>query len=244
MNIHKGFSWLNRRFVLEDLREAIRSSCSDIVFLQEVVGENYIKARKHSNWPAASQYEFLADTIWQDYVYGKNVIYQEGHHGNAILSKFPIITSENIDISTNKLEKRGFLYCKLKLPGKYSFLHCICVHLSLIGKARKKQIMILEDYIRKNVLPDELLVVAGDFNDWSNKITEILDNTFKLQEVFVNANGKPARSFPRSIPILRLDRIYQRGFISLDVAIHHKEIWSKLSDHAALSASLKRINEF
>ena len=38
VNTHKGFAFLNRRFVLRELREAVRSVGADLVFLQEVQG--------------------------------------------------------------------------------------------------------------------------------------------------------------------------------------------------------------
>jgi endonuclease/exonuclease/phosphatase family metal-dependent hydrolase len=38
VNIHKGFTALNRRFILPELREAVRSVGADMVFLQEIHG--------------------------------------------------------------------------------------------------------------------------------------------------------------------------------------------------------------
>ena len=38
VNIHKGFTFFNRKFMLHELREAVRSVASDVVFLQEVHG--------------------------------------------------------------------------------------------------------------------------------------------------------------------------------------------------------------
>ena len=34
VNTHKGFTALNRRFILPELREAVRSVSADVVFLQ------------------------------------------------------------------------------------------------------------------------------------------------------------------------------------------------------------------
>src|SRR5665647_3409505 len=76
----------------------------DIVFLQEVQGEHAHHAAHVLNWPVAPQYEFLADEVWQDYAYGRNAIYDQGHHGNAILSRFPIISAENQDVSAHRFE--------------------------------------------------------------------------------------------------------------------------------------------
>ncbi len=81
-NIHKGFSTTRIRYLLEEIRHAIQLVNADLVFLQEVVG----KHRSRSNFQA-SQFEFLADSVWPHFAYGKNSIFQDGHHGNAILSK-------------------------------------------------------------------------------------------------------------------------------------------------------------
>ena len=104
-NIHKGFSSGNRNFVLHQIREAIRTVRADLVFLQEVLGEHREHQRKYSaHWERDSQFEFLADEVWPHFAYGKNAIYTSGHHGNAILSRYPFTFFENIDISTNRME--------------------------------------------------------------------------------------------------------------------------------------------
>src|SRR4051812_17527095 len=89
-NIHKGLSFFNRRMVIHELRDHLRALNADVVFLQEVRGDHMRRARRFDNWPDQSQCEFLADSIWTDFAYGKNAIYDAGHHGNAILSRFPI----------------------------------------------------------------------------------------------------------------------------------------------------------
>ncbi len=43
-------------------------------------------------------------------------VYPEGHHGNAVLSRFPIEYYENRDISVGNGEKRGLLYCRIVPP--------------------------------------------------------------------------------------------------------------------------------
>ena len=44
LNIHKGYTALNTRFMLHELRDAIRETGADLVFLQEVQGEHRAKA--------------------------------------------------------------------------------------------------------------------------------------------------------------------------------------------------------
>ena len=62
-----------------------------------------------------------------------------------------------------------------------------------------------------------------------------------IQDVFYLHRGKPARSFPSRLPLLRLDRIYVRGFDVLHSSVHTGGVWQRLSDHAALSAQLNSI---
>ncbi|MDR8246966.1 EEP domain-containing protein, partial [Acinetobacter baumannii] len=90
INTHKGFTAFNRRFILPELRDAVRSVSADIVCLQEVMGAHEVHPLHIENWPDTTHYEFLADTMWSDYAYGRNAVYPEGHHGNAVLSRFPI----------------------------------------------------------------------------------------------------------------------------------------------------------
>lgn len=234
INTHKGFSTLNKRFMLYELREAVRSTNSDIVFLQEVTGENISKSKKHFNWPCDPHYKFLAEAFWSDYSYGKNAEYTNGHHGNAILSTLPITNSEKIDISTNRIEQRGFLYCKLNIIDHPYPLHCICVHLGLFKKSRKKQLKILEGYINRKIKGSDPVIVAGDFNEWGKGNTEDFANTLSLKEVHMESNGKMARTFPAWMPILPLDRIFLKGFTVIRAKVHYNGIWSQISDHAAL----------
>ncbi|STN25775.1 putative endonuclease/exonuclease/phosphatase [Escherichia coli] len=66
INIHKGFTAFNRRFILPELRDAVRTVSADIVCLQEVMGAHEVHPLHVENWPDTSHYEFLADTMWSD----------------------------------------------------------------------------------------------------------------------------------------------------------------------------------
>jgi len=131
LNIHKGFSTGNRRFTLEKIRQCLRDSGANLVFLQEVTGENSRQQQTVSNWPAQNQFEFLADSVWSHYAYGKNAIYQHGHHGNAILSELPIAEFNNIDVSLRRFSQRGMLHGILE-----NEIHLLCVHLGLFEQER------------------------------------------------------------------------------------------------------------
>lgn len=238
VNTHKGFTHFNRRFMLHELREAIRATRADVVFLQEVLGFHDSHARRVHRWPASSQYEFLADSIWHDYAYGRNAVYPQGHHGNAVLSKFPIVAQNNLDVSFGTHERRGLLYCILRLPELGRHIHVVCVHLGLRERHRRVQIKLLKRLIEREVPIDAPLIIAGDFNDWRLRAQNTLMRIPGFQEVFNASVGRVARTFPARFPVLRLDRIYIRNFKEFRPVFFYPGIWKRLSDHAPLAVEL------
>jgi len=240
LNLHKGFSLFGRRFVLHELREAVRSISADIVFLQEVLGEHGTLADRHANWPVVAQYEFLADKLWPNFAYGRNAIYPEGHHGNALLSKFPIVEYQNRDVSEADAENRGLLHAVIDVPGWPLPLHAICVHLGLTEQHRRNQVRKLVQVMTDEVPADASAVVAGDFNDWRNRASRVLAADAELHDVFAGGGGKPARTFPARWPLFRLDRIYVKHLVVGESRVLSKRPWSHLSDHAALACELER----
>lgn len=241
-NIHKGYSQFNRRFVLHELRERLRELDADIVFLQEVKGaERRIRPRHHFEG-AHPQHEFLAQESWLHHAYGRNSVYESGHHGNAILSRYPILRWDNLDISAHRFESRGLLHCELHLPGSDVVMHALCVHLGLFKHGRNQQMEMLAERIRRVVPEDAPLIVAGDFNDWRNHADELLAKQLNLLEANEVTSGKLARTFPCGSPLLRMDRIYVRGLAVHQASVHAHRPWSRISDHAALSATVSLLS--
>ena len=245
-NIHKGFPvtpLFGRRPSLRALREELHALNPDLVFLQEVLGAHAGHARRHRDWPVQSQYEYLADTLWQSHAYGRNAVYDAGHHGNALLSCYPITRWDNEDVSAHRFESRGLLHCEIAVPDWPQTLHCVCVHLALTVRGRSRQLERLRQRIERLVPADAPLIVAGDFNDWTwrQRATQEFAQPLNMHEVFELAGGQTARSFPAALPLLRLDRIYVRGFRVHAARVHHGRRWARLSDHAPLIADLERI---
>lgn len=237
-NIHKGFDLGNREFVLDKIREAIRSVDADLVLLQEVLGDHAHKTRQISEWPNSVQFEYLADEIWPHFAYGKNSIYTEGHHGNAILSRYPIVRSENIDISAHRVEKRGLLHAEIEIPGYESHFHAVCLHLGLLESWRREQVSMLAQRIEKVVPRESTIVVGGDFNDWRGRATGALIERLEMKEAFQTLHGEHARTYPSVMPAFKLDRIYYRRAEPVKAQRLDGRPWSELSDHTPLVADL------
>lgn len=233
-NIHKGFTPGNTRFVLESIRDLLEKEHPDLVFLQEIHGSTQRYRRKLGDFPDVPHFEYLADRLWPHYAYGKNAIYKKGHHGNAILSKYPFKFWENINVSTNVFASRSILHGVIELPGKDVPLHTLCVHLGLKESDRRRQLDVLIKRIESHIPRNEPLVIAGDFNDWKARAEQHFEDDLQVRELFVEMTGDHAKTFPVWMPMLPMDRIYYRGMAPEDCYRLSKGPWRTLSDHAAL----------
>src|SRR4051794_10348579 len=119
-NIHKGVTSIRSMPRVVALKKAIGLFEADVVFLQEVQGKHEKFSAKfggdgggHRHWPEAAQHEFFAGDSHHS-AYGMNAVYDHGHHGNALLSSYPISNQHNHDVSDHAFEQRGILHCVLK----------------------------------------------------------------------------------------------------------------------------------
>ena len=252
-NIHKGVSALGRRPRVHGIKQALAGIGADIVFLQEVQGRHDLLAIKHASWPSQSQHEFLANDA-QHSAYGKNAVYDHGHHGNALLSNFPIAAVRNHDVSDHAFESRGILHCVVTIDARV--IHCYVIHLGLFAGSRLRQTEALIDAVSASAPSDAPLLIAGDFNDWTNSLSESFCERLGVTEVFdrqlttsrfgsylrrLSGRGPrkaPARTFPAAMPVLQLDRIYVRGFDVVDAKVLFGASWARLSDHAPIMTEL------
>src|SRR5918996_1156218 len=236
-NIHKGFSMGNTRFVLHQIRDALELANVDLIFLQEIQGNHSGRRSRVQGWPDAPQFEFLASRLWPHYAYGKNAIYHQGDHGNAILSKYPFISWENINVSPSPYASRSVLHGVIAIPGSSKPLHVICIHFGLIPAERHQQLSILHRRIRSHVPSDAPLIIAGDFNDWTERTERLMQERLGVIDVFKTLTRHPAKTFPVVWPVLPIDRIFYRGTLPQACKCLNKMPWRRLSDHAALYAS-------
>ncbi len=226
----------------------------DILFLQEVQGRRDLLALRHAGkWPAQAQHEFLAGDT-HHVAYGMNAIYDHGHHGNALLSRFPIESAFNHDVSDHAYESRGILHCVL--PIAEVSIHCYVVHLGLFAGSRLRQTAALIEAVSSTAPADAPLLIAGDFNDWTNSLSKTFRDQLHVREVFdqslsvrgfgtdlrrLSGRGPkktPARTFLAAMPILQLDRIYVRGFEVHSARVLFGASWARLSDHTPLVVEL------
>lgn len=178
-NIHKGRSATGGRESLSDLRLGLYGLSPDLLFLQEVQGRN------EQRFSLDAQHESLAAALCMHAAYGCNAVRQRTDHGNALLSRYPILQHENQDISDHRLEQRGLLHALVEVQGVP--VHCLVVHLGLFAGGRSRQVAALLERIKRMVPEGEPMLIAGDFNDWSNRLAPLFVQQLGLYEVFAIA---------------------------------------------------------
>ncbi len=240
-NMHKGFSGDGRRsFVLGQMRAALAGTGCDLVMLQEAQGEHHGHARRQAAWPSVSQFEYLADTLWPHYAYARNAVYDAGHHGNAILSRWPLLEWENIEVSPWPFAaSRSLLHARIEVPPGGPTVHLVCVHFGFVGMERRPQIRRLCEHVEAHVPHAEPLIIAGDFNDWDASAERSFNRALELREAFLHLHGRLARSYPAWAPMLPMDRVYCRGLVPLQAERLSGPPWHRLSDHTPLLARFR-----
>jgi endonuclease/exonuclease/phosphatase family metal-dependent hydrolase len=190
-NIHKGRSALMSRESLKALRLGLHGLRPDLLFLQEVQGRNELESRFDA------QHESLGAALHMDVAYGRNAIKDSTDHGNALLARYPILDYENQDISDHRMEQRGLLHARVRVGD--NDVHCFVVHLGLFAASRSRQILALTDRIERLVPEGCPILIAGDFNDWGDRLSPLFVQRLGVYEVFSNA----PRTYGGEAPKLR-----------------------------------------
>ena len=240
-NIHKGVRGLGprKRLEIHNLGLAVEAFDADIVFLQEVRLFHTREARRFERtsfgWPAQSQAEFLAPEGYE-VAYRSNAVTRGGEHGNALLSRWPLGDVGHHDVSDHRFEQRGLLHVPVAWNG--FTVHAVVVHFGLAHRSRVRQVQRLAQFIQTEVPPGELLVVAGDFNDWGERLDGPMAE-LGLSRATPPGNVRADRAtFPSLAPVFALDRFYLRGLACQSAMVPRGKAWARMSDHLPLVAEL------
>ena len=234
-NIHKGVNGLGprRRLEIHNIGLAIDQFDADIVCLQEVRKLHRGEAKRFAHWPSLEQADFLAP-LGYTAVYQTNAVTKHGEHGNALLTRWPVIKHQHEDMSDHRFEQRGLLHVEVlvhNLP-----IHVIVVHLGLIKASRRRQIAQLCAFIRREIPKDASLLIAGDFNDWGSASEIALGAeqlfAFKTSSVVT----KKLRTYPARLPLVQFDYVFSRHLYSTQAIVPSGQQWARMSDHLPLLA--------
>ena len=234
-NIHKGIGGVDRRYRPERVRDVLAPYDPDFVLLQEV-DDGCRRSNGHR------QVDLLGDMLGLRHrTFFRNVCVRGGgHYGNAILSRFPLSDTRNIDLTFPPTKRRSVLHAKFRVRRNgdadgMRTVHVFNLHLGLSAMLRRLQIRrFLESHPFAGFHPRTPVIVAGDFNDlWGTLGPEFL----------VPAGFRPmherVRTFPAWAPIWPLDGVYVRGDVDL-LHVHRSRLGvaREASDHLPLVAEL------
>ncbi len=241
-NIHKGVRGVGprKRLEIHNLGLGIEALDADLVFLQEVRSFHHREARRFQRtsfgWPDEPQADFLAP---DGYVvaYRTNAVTRGGEHGNALLSRWPLGDVGHHDVSDHRFEQRGLLHVPVLWNGVT--VHAIVAHLGLMHAGRVRQVERIAAFIAAEVPAGEPLVVAGDFNDWGEKLDAPMREMGLARAAAQTPGASHPRTFPSRVPVFSLDRIYTRGFACRALLVPRGTTWARMSDHLPLLAELE-----
>lgn len=220
-NIHHGIS-RDGKLDINKIAEVIRESGAQIVGLQEV---DYRFIRTFFR----DQARELAEKLDMHYYFGENFTLFGAGYGNAVLSKFPIVSASNLQLDS-KGEQRGVVSARIDIHGKE--VNFLVTHLSLNRSIRDTQLQQIRKYI--GLLEDEVILV-GDFNS-TPEAGEIMYMERELKEAAKEMGKEDLYTFvARDGARERIDYI----FLSPEIAVSDVyTIESDASDHLPLVADI------
>ena len=203
----------------------------DIVALQEI--------DENSRWSGSFDHlDYLNDFAeFPHKVFGVNNRRPGGYqlnYGNAILSRHPIKTWENINFGTRKIGEKGFIFAEIDLGGR--LLPLVNLHLHYRSRVHRfRQIDQLMEYLNAKGLERRSLwamapILCGDLNNPSHRLdaTASLFRYFSLQGHYSLHPPEGVRTFPAPWPRRALDFI----FLPPDCRVRHCHVVRcNLSDH-------------
>jgi endonuclease/exonuclease/phosphatase family metal-dependent hydrolase len=230
-NIRKGKGPNGRTAVeMTALGHALAGHKADLVLCQEVF---------HCARTGSSQSGNLADAMGLQGYYGANKFRGVGHHGNSVFTGLTVERFVNHDISTNRLERRGALYLRLKLEGSRKPLHVFNVHLGLNRWQRLTQLEHIARLIDEVAVDKEPVVLAGDFNDWRRELDAVIVSELGFTNALAKHRPDAVRTWHARRPVFALDRIYTRHLKVRRSGRLDGAPWPDLSDHLPLFADLR-----
>ena len=231
-NIHKCIGGVDRRYDPQRVADVINHQEADVLLLQEV---DHDAPRSNRD----RQVDVIGDLVGMRYrSWFPNVdVRGGGCYGNAILSRYPIVETTNIDLSIRFKKKRSVLHGILRVRHNEldRTVHVYNMHLGLARFERRIQLLkFLASHPFQTLHHETPVVVGGDLNDVYGGLGEIL-----RPAGFRGVDRRPF-TFPAWGPVRALDAIFVRGRVDfVKLARCESELARRASDHRPLIADVR-----
>ena len=227
-NTQHCLNFITREIDFDIIADTIKKCEADIIGLQEIRDEG-------QDADYQSQAKIIAEKLGYHYYYFAEAIRFEGvnPYGNAIISRYPIISAETIMIPDPEIKKYDGYYetrCLLKATiDVRNGLHVLVSHFGLNPDEHENAV----ETVVSNI-PKEHCVLMGDFNmepdnQILNPIMQDLQDTAKFFSTY-------KLSFPSDTPKVKIDYI----FVSKDLKVEYADIPEIISsDHRPHVATIE-----
>lgn len=197
-NIHHG-EGMDKKVDLKRIAALIKREKADIVALQEV--DKGVQRTSRLDFPAE-----LAQLTGMNVYFDRNIFYQGGEYGNAVLTKFPIKKKKNTHYTMlREGEQRGVIQLLLDVNGK----ELLFMNTHIDYRPDDAERLINVDELKQIVAEAEKtpVILCGDFNDHPGSLTHTRMKTFLSDtwELIGRGNGY---SFSSEKPRARIDYIW------------------------------------
>lgn len=185
---------------LQRLADNIKRSGADAVLLQEV-------DNRRRSTGSVDQAAWLANSMGGWYsAFGQNVSFGDGKYGTAIISRFPILSSENHRLPNAGVQPRGLLHAVVDVKGVEVSLYS--THLTNVNAGlRASQARSVATIVSRDPRPR---ILGGDMNAWpTSQPTRILASA--LTDTWVVAGQGKGATHPARRPRTRIDYLLHGG---------------------------------
>lgn len=186
-----------------------------------------------------SQAEAISNRVGLPFIFGSARRHEGEPYGNAVFTRFEIISSESYNLTARMREPRQCLRVSMELTDTNP-IHFFAVHLGTSFLERREQ-------ARRFASPEVLersdvmgaRIVAGDFNEWTRGLaTEMLSK--RLQSADIRMYLKRRSTYPGVLPFMHLDHIYyDPEFYLREMHLHRTRLALLASDHLPLIAEFE-----
>lgn len=224
-NIHKGIGGRDRRYRFERILEVIAAEQPDIICLQEV--DRNVRRSKYHNQPD----QFAEHFSFSNRLFQLNVHVQTGGYGNLLLSRWPMSSHHQIQLTKQTKKPRGAQLAIIQSPS--GLVQIVNWHLGLGERERHWQTRRLLEHHSFREGKELPQLIVGDFNDWRNTLAAGPFVVHGFQQL--TAPISRFRSFPAYLPLGSLDKAFWRGqFSQLSAHIAKRKLARDASDHLPL----------
>jgi endonuclease/exonuclease/phosphatase family metal-dependent hydrolase len=243
-NIHKCIGGVDRRYDPHRVATVIRNLQPDVLLLQEV---DHGASRSNGD----RQCDLLGDLLdLKHRTWFPNVeVRGGGQYGNAILSRYPLIESMNIDLSIRFKKRRSCLHgvIRVRHDDIDRTVHVYNMHLGLARFERRIQLRkFVDSHPFATLHHDTPVVVGGDLNDVYGRLGELLRPAgfrgpgAEADESAARAIRQRPLTFPAWGPLRPLDAIFVRGSVDfMKLSRCESELARRASDHRPLLAEVR-----